>query len=442
MNITIIGTGYVGLITGSIFSDRSNTVYCVDSNQTIIENLNQCKLHIYEPRLKELIIKNKDKGLFFTTNLNKAIKNSDIVFMCVGTPSDEDGSFNLKYIKSVAEGIGEVFKECNGFKIVVCKSTVPQGTHKVVSDIINKKSKENHQLEWEYVSNPETLAEGSAVSNFSSPDRIIIGTNSSKALEVMKQLYHSFVLKDSENRFKIGSPADAELAKLYSNTALATRIAMVNEFARIADHTDGADMDTIRRMLCSDSRIGYKFMYPSPGYGGSCFPKDILGLVSQSKLNEYQPLLLNTIDKSNELQKDYIASKVLSVLGPGKKVAIWGLTFKPNTDDMRESASIKVINKLLENGYNISVYDPKDNKAKEIFKDKIIFHNQKYSAIENTDAVILLTEWRQFDSPDFKLMKEKMNGNYIFDFRNRWLPKIVNSYNFNYYGVGRNYPLE
>jgi UDPglucose 6-dehydrogenase len=440
MNITIIGTGYVGLVTGALFADRGNHVNCVDINEDVVNKLNNGDIHIYEPGLKEIVRENRERGnIKFTTNLKEAVDCSEIVFLAVGTPSDKDGSFNLDYLKKATTDLAEAFKSSSGFKVVVCKSTVPQGTYKLLSQIIDDKIKGNFNLEWAYVSNPETLSEGSAVKDFSKPDRIIIGTNSNKALNMMKELYNPFNIKS--DRIIIGSPADAELAKLFSNTALAARISMVNEFARIADVTKRADMDNIRKMVCSDSRIGYNFMFPSPGYGGSCFPKDIQGVVNKAKIDGYHPHLLDKIHNSNEYHKDYISEKVKLTLGDvnDKNIAIWGVTFKPNTDDMRDAPSLKIIKKLVENGANVIVYDPKDVKAKKIFKDKVNFVNDKYEAVTGSDALILLTEWKEFDAPNFAKLKDLMKGNDLFDFRNRWLPEAATRYGFNYYGIGRKY---
>ncbi len=442
MNVAMIGTGYVGLVTGSLFSDRGNKVICVDKNEQIIETLNTGRIHIFEPGLKEIVEKNiKIGNLQFTTDLNYAVNNSEVIFLAVGTPSNEDGSFNLSYLKDAAKDIGRALKNASGFKVIVGKSTVPQGTFKLVINIIKEEIGTNENLEWAYVSNPETLAEGTAVKDFSSPDRIIIGTDSDKAFEIVKEIYHPFNIK--KDRIMRGSPADAELAKLFSNTALATRIAMINEFARIADVTPAADMDVIRRMICEDSRIGYKFMFPSPGYGGSCFPKDIQGLVLQAEVHGYSPAMLNYIHHSNEAHKTYLGEKITQLLQKDHpRIAVWGVTFKPNTDDIRDSASIPIITHLLNKGASVTVNDPKDVKARDFFKDKVIFVDDKYAAVEDADALILLTEWKEFDAPNFGLLKQKMKGRILFDLRNRWLPEAANRHGFDYFGVGRNYPLE
>jgi len=445
MKISMIGTGYVGLVTGTLFADRGNKVVCVDKKINIINQLNSGKIHIYEPGLEKLVQKNvANNNLSFTTNLQEAVQQSDLVFLAVGTPSNEDGSFNLDYLLRAASDVGEAMRPSSKFKVVVCKSTVPQGTSQPIIDIINKAT-HNPQLEWAYVSNPETLAEGTAISNFSKPDRIIIGTGADKvsdhAFELICELYHPFNIKS--DRIMRGSPADAELAKLFSNTALAARIALINEFARISDLTPNADMDIIRRMICEDVRIGYNFMFPSPGYGGSCFPKDVQGVVAQAKIAGYIPLMMSQIHPSNEAHKNYIGERVAKLLQTKHpKIGVWGLTFKPNTDDMRDAASIPILTRLINSGAEVFVYDPQDHKAREIFGDRINYTADKYAAIDGADALILLTEWKEFDAPDFNQLKRKMRGSTLFDLRNRWLPAAANRQGFNYYGIGRSYPLK
>lgn len=440
MNIAIIGTGYVGLVTGALFADRGNKVICVEKNKDILSVLTSGKVHIFEPGLEPLVLRAKARGdLSFTDSIQSAIADAHIIFLAVGTPSREDGSFNLSYFQAAAEEVGNALATAKGFKVVVGKSTVPQGTWKMVSDSINAHVKGNKDFSWAYVSNPETLAEGSAIRDFSSPDRVIIGTDSDDAFALMEELYHPFILK--RDRVMRGSPADAELTKLFSNTALAARIAMINEFAHIADVTLGADMDVVRKMVCSDSRIGYNFMFPSPGYGGSCFPKDIQGVVAQSSLDGYEPLLLRHVHDSNELHKNYVATRVVSLLKKKNPVvAVWGVTFKPNTDDMRDAASISIITKLLNEGARVIVFDPRAEKAKELFDNNVSFVDTQYDAVKGADALLLLTEWRQFDAPDFKKLKLLMSGNQLFDLRNRWLPAAANKAGFDYVGIGRFFP--
>lgn len=443
VNITMIGTGYIGLVTGTLFADRGNKVVCVDNNEKIVTMLNNGKIHIFEPGLEELLKKNvNSKRLFFTSDIKQNIENSEVIFLGVNTPSNENGSFNLEYLLNAAKDVGRAIKDLEGYKVIVGKSTVPQGTYELIKNVINNEIGKESKVKWDYVSNPETLAEGTAVRDFSKPDRIIIGTDSDKAFALMEELYHPFNIKN--NRIFRGSPADAELAKLFSNTALAARVATVNEFARIADITFGADMDIIRRMVCEDLRIGYNFMFPSPGYGGSCFPKDIQGVVEQSKKDGYNPILLSQIHSSNETHKNYIGDRISQLLKSTKNpsIGVWGVTFKPNTDDMRDAPSVPILTKLINLGADITIYDPKCEKAKDIFGTRVKFVNDQYDAVINKDALILMTEWPEFDAPDFKLLKSEMRGNQLFDLRNRWLPKVANSYGFNYVGIGRNYQLK
>ncbi|MBU0461230.1 MAG: UDP-glucose/GDP-mannose dehydrogenase family protein [Nanoarchaeota archaeon] len=442
MNICMIGTGYVGLVTGTLFADRGNDVVCVDKNEQLIDRLNAGKIHIFEPGLEDLVHRCVKRGnLSFTTDISGPVADSGIIFLAVGTPSREDGSFNLDYLKEAARDVGRALWNSAGFKVVVGKSTVPQGTYRILSELIDGELTDSSDVRWAYVSNPETLAEGTAVRDFAKPDRIIIGTYSDEAFGIMREIYHPFNIR--KDRIIRGSPADAELAKLFSNTALAARVAMINEFARIADVTPGADMDLVRRMICEDSRIGHNFMFPSPGYGGSCFPKDVQGLVYQAQKDGYSPLLLSQIHASNEEHKNYMAERVARLLKQkDAKIAVWGVTFKPNTDDMRDSASIPIITQLINEGAEVIVYDPKDERACEVLADKVSFADNQYSATEGADALLLLTEWPQFDAPDFERLKKLMRGRQLFDLRNRWVPRTANRKGFEYFGVGRNYPLD
>jgi UDPglucose 6-dehydrogenase len=442
MKIAMIGTGYVGLTTGALFADRGNKVVCVDNNPLIVENLNSGKIHIFEPGLKKVVERNiENNNLTFTEDLSGAVSDSDLIFLAVGTPSNEDGSFNLEYLNKAAEDVAKAIKNNKTFKAIICKSTVPQGTWKIISDTINQTLGSEYEGEWAYVSNPETLAEGTAVKDFSKPDRIIIGTHSNKAFNLMKELYHPFNIK--RDRIIKGSPASAELAKLFSNTHLAGKVTFMNEMARIAEITKDADMNDIRKMMCEDKRIGYNFMFPGPGYGGSCFPKDVQGLVHQSMLDGYTPSVLSQIHKSNEEHKNHVGKRINRLLKKDNpKIAVWGLTFKPNTDDMRDAASIPILTGLINRGAEIVAYDPQDEKARDVFQGKINYVNNKYDAVRGADALVLLTEWKEFDAPDYTELKNIMNGNQLFDMRNRWLPEAANRNGFNYYGVGRNYPLK
>lgn len=441
--ISIIGCGYVGLVSGALLADRGNKVICVDNNPEIIENLNSGKIHIYEPGLEEIIKRNLDtENLSFTTDLDKAVHDSNIIPLTVGTSSNDGNSLNIDHIKAAARDVGRSLHNTSRFKVVVGKSTVPQGTYKILSDTINEELGSKPKVKWAYVSNPEFLAEGNAIENFSRPARIVIGTYSDKAFSIMEELYHPFNIR--KERIERVTPINAEYSKLMSNTFLALKIAAINEFARIIDKTPKADVDEIRRVMCADPRIGYEYMFPGPGFGGSCFKKDIEGLVQQSIKNGYKPLLLDQINLSNEAHKNYMGERITNLLKQKENpiIVVWGLTFKPNTDDMRNAASIPIITGLLNRGAKVIAYDPKNSKARKIFGKKIIFANNKYEAIQSADALVLLTEWREFDSPDFNRLSKEMHGKQIFDLRNRWLPETANSYGFDYFGVGRNYPLK
>ncbi len=439
MKISMIGTGYVGLVSGTCFSDRGNSVLCIDKNPQVIDKLKRGEMPFYEPGLEEIVRRNVISGnLRFGSDIEE-VRDSNLIFLAVGTPSADDGSFQLDYLKQAAEDVGRVLNKSKGYKVIIGKSTVPQGTYKILTDILNREIR-NSGVSWDYVSNPETLAEGSAVRDFSRPDRILIGTNSDKAYELMVELYHPFVR--AEDSIMRGSIADAELAKLFANTILASRVAAVNEFSRIVDVTGGADMENIRKMVGSDDRIGSKYFYPGAGYGGSCFPKDIRGLVEQSKLDGYIPHLLERIHKSNEMHKKYCGERVIRLLGKeNPTIAVWGVTFKPNTDDMRDAPSIPIINHFLKSGASVNVYDPKSEKAREVFGERVNFSESQYGATEGADALVLITEWAEFDALDYNLLKKNMVGGNLFDLRNRWMPESVNRNGFSYIGVGRNYYL-
>jgi UDPglucose 6-dehydrogenase len=442
MRIAIVGTGYVGLVTGAIFANRGNEVICIDKNNEIISSLNVGRIHIFEPGLEDLVQDSVSKGnLNFTTDLSSAVGNSETIFLAVGTPSNQDGSFNTTYFLNAASDVAEALRGAKGFRVVVGKSTVPQGTYQKVMETLEKTL--GKTVNWAYVSNPETLAEGTAVRDFERPDRIILGTESDQAFEVMRQLYHPFIRKGGDRLIVRGSPGDAELSKLAANTLLATRIAAINEVARIADVTPGVDMEIVRQMIGADSRIGLEYLFPGPGYGGSCFPKDVKGMVAQSETHGYAPLLLGTVNGSNESHKSYLGERILELLGKNTdlSIGVWGLTFKPQTDDMRDAASIPILTRLIKNGIRVKAYDPQDRRAREIFKDRVEFFEEQYEVTREVDALLLLTEWPQFDVPNYGLLKRQMKGRDLLDLRNRWEPRVANAHGFNYFGIGRNYPF-
>ena len=400
MNITIIGTGYVGLVTGTCFSDMGNEVYCVDVLEEKIQSLKKGIVPIYEPGLEELIKRNYERGnLHFTTNLKEGLDNSELCFIAVGTPMGEDGSADLQYVRQVAKQIGQTIIHDI---IVVDKSTVPVGTADEVKAIIQEEL-DNRGKDYKVcvVSNPEFLKEGNAVNDFMHPDRIIVGTDSDYASDIMAMLYEPFT--KNHERMIIMDIKSAEMTKYASNCMLANRISFMNEMANICDKL-GANIDNVRKGMGSDSRIGSSFLYAGCGYGGSCFPKDVIAMIKTATDAGYDPVLLKSVEEVNNNQKQYLSNKIKSVLGndlTGVTFAIWGLSFKPETDDMREAPSITIIKELLDAGAKINAYDPKSmDIAKEFyFKDlDINYCNNKYDAIEGADVLVIVTEWKEFRS--------------------------------------------
>ncbi len=439
MNITIIGTGYVGLVTGTCFSEMGNRVHCVDVDQNKINSLEQGIVPIYEPGLEELIKRNhKQNNLIFTTELSEGLSNAVLCFIAVGTPMGEDGSADLKYVRQVAKQIGETV---NHDLIVVDKSTVPVGTAEEVNTIIQEElNKRGKDYKITVVSNPEFLKEGSAVNDFMRPERVIVGTDDDRAIEYMQELYEPFT--KNHDRLLIMDVRSAEMTKYASNSMLANRISFMNEMANICDKI-GADIDQVRRGMGSDSRIGHSFLYPGCGYGGSCFPKDVNALIKIASDNNYTPELLKSVDELNNKQKYYLVNKIKSVLGEdltGYTFAIWGLAFKPETDDMREAPSIIIINELLKAGAKIQAYDPQAmTLAKEFyFKDlDITYYDNKYDVTKDADAIVLVTEWKEFRSPDFEELKFNLKSNIIFDGRNQYKRSFLKRVGFEYYAVGK-----
>lgn len=439
MNITIIGTGYVGLVTGTCFSDMGNEVYCVDVMEEKIKSLKEGIVPIYEPGLEELIKRNYERGnLHFTTNLKEGLDNSELCFIAVGTPMGEDGSADLQYVRQVAQQIGETIIHDI---VVIDKSTVPVGTAEEVKTIIQDElKKRNESFKVAVVSNPEFLKEGNAVNDFMHPDRVVIGADDEEAVNVMRLLYDPFT--KNHERMIIMDIKSAEMTKYASNSMLANRISFMNEMANICDKI-GANIDYVRKGMGSDSRIGSSFLYPGCGYGGSCFPKDVTALIKTATDAGYTPQLLKSVEEVNNQQKSYVANKIKTVLGDdlnGLTFAIWGLSFKPETDDMREAPSITIIKELLDAGATINAYDPKSmDIAKEFyFKDwNINYFDDKYSAIENADILVIITEWKEFRSPDFNKIKSSLSKNIIFDGRNQFKNSTMESLGINYYAVGK-----
>lgn len=443
MKLTIIGTGYVGLVTGACFAEMGSHVTCVDIDKEKIENLKKGILPIYEPGLENLVLQNFKEGtLTFSTNLEQASGNSNIFFIAVGTPPGEDGSADLKYVLQAAKEIG---RNISGYSVIVDKSTVPVGTaDKVRSAIRAELESRGLDIPFDVVSNPEFLKEGEAVNDFLKPDRIIVGVDSDKAAAIMKRLYAPF----SRNREKVilMNVRDAEMTKYAANSMLATKISFMNEISNICERL-GVDVENVRKGIGSDGRIGYSFIYPGCGYGGSCFPKDVKALIKTSNDKDFEPVLLNAVEKRNTLQKKLLASKIINRFGrdlSGKVFCLWGLAFKPGTDDVREASSMDIIRELIHSGAQIKAFDPvaMDQAKKEFPPDwfesgRLVFESNQYKALENTDALILVTEWKTFRQPDFNLMADTMKNRIIFDGRNQYDPEEVSEAGFEYHGIGR-----
>ena len=439
MNITIIGTGYVGLVSGACFSELGNTVTCVDIDPVKIKNLNKGVIPIFEPGLETLIFKNiKNNNLFFKTNLSEALQNSDIAFIAVGTPMGDDGSADLQYVLAVAKSIGQLIQKR---LIVVDKSTVPVGTADKVKATIQKEiDLREVNIDCHVVSNPEFLKEGDAINDFMKPDRIVIGANSNFAFQKMKELYSPFLR--SRDRLLMMDIRSAEMTKYAGNAMLATKISFMNEIANICERV-GADANQVRLGIGSDNRIGYSFIYPGVGYGGSCFPKDVKALMKTAKESGYTPKLINAVEEVNNAQKLVITQKIITRFGEdltGLSFSIWGLSFKPDTDDMREAPAIYIIKELVERGAQIKAYDPKavDEAKAHYFKgsQKISYGRSKYDVLEQSDALILLTEWKEFRSPDFEFIKSKLKMPIIFDGRNQYIDYNIEELGFEYHRIG------
>jgi len=438
MNITIIGTGYVGLVTGSCLAYMGNKVTCLDVDDKKIKLLNGGKIPIYEPGLKKIIdIGMKNNCLYFSSNIKDSIQKSDIIFITVGTPMKSDGSSDLSYIFKVAKDIGSFI---NKYKIIITKSTIPVGTTFEIKKIIsNKISNRSSNIEFDICNNPEFLKEGKAVDDFMSPDRIVVGIENQNLKSIFLELYKPFSIKQKKVIFM--NTLSSEFTKYAANAMLATKISFINEMGLIADKL-GADINEVRIGIGSDSRIGYSFIYPSVGYGGSCFPKDVLSVLNFSKKNGYKSKILDAVNKVNQDQKKYFFNKLLNRFKSikNRNFGIWGLSFKPGTDDMRESASIYFVEKILKLGGKLRVYDPKamENAQIHYFNglNDIIYCENKIDVLENIDALILLTEWPEFRSLDFKKMKLLMKYPILFDGRNQFDKYEMKNNGFEYYQIG------
>lgn len=437
MKITIIGTGYVGLVTGTCFAETGVHVSCVDIDEKKINNLKKGIIPIYEPGLETMVERNVKNGrLHFTTNLKETLKNCEVIFNAVGTPPDEDGSADLKYVLEVARETGQNIED---YVVFVTKSTVPIGTAKKVKNVIQKElDKRNSDLTFDTASNPEFLKEGSAIGDFLRPDRIVVGTESKKAEKILKRLYKPFVLNGHPILF-MDIPS-AELTKYAANSMLATKISFMNDIANLCEIV-GANVNNVRRGIGSDTRIGHKFIYPGIGYGGSCFPKDVKALIKTAEENNYSLQVLKAVEKVNNKQKSVIYNKLYKYFNgelKGKNIAVWGLSFKPNTDDMREAPSIVIIKKLLQAGANVKAYDPAAIKeAKWRIGEEVEYTSDKNEALIDADALILVTEWREFRVLNYKVMAKLMNNKIIFDGRNIYDQKELEEYGFKYYGIGQ-----
>ena len=431
MKIAVIGTGYVGLVAGACFAESGNDVICVDKDGAKVRTLRAGRMPIYEPGLEEIVRRNRHENrLTFTTTLPKAVRSSSIVFIAVGTPQGEDGSADLQHVLEVAR---EVARAMNGYKVIVDKSTVPVGTAARVREVIRRETTHPFSV----VSNPEFLKQGAAIDDFMKPDRVVIGAEDPRARELMQELYAPFT--------RTGAPimmmdcASAELTKYAANAMLATRISFMNEVANVCEAV-GADVDEVRRAIGADRRIGTSFLFPGVGYGGSCFPKDVKAMIHFASQKDYDFRILRAVEDVNSSQKTRLGAKMRAHFGTlkGRTIAVWGLAFKPRTDDMREAPAIPLIKMLLAEGVNVQAYDPEATKvAKGIFGNKVTFATKNYDALKGADGLAIVTEWSEFRRPDFEKMRKLMRSPVVFDGRNLFEPEQMKQSGFTYYSIGR-----
>jgi UDPglucose 6-dehydrogenase len=436
VKLCVIGTGYVGLVAGTCFAESGNDVICVDIDKAKIALLQKGGVPIYEPGLEELIRRNlTERRLWFTDDLVSAVRASEICFIAVGTPEAADGSADLNGVLKVAGGIGAAM---NGYRVIVCKSTVPVGTADKVREAVRAKT--DH--EFDVVSNPEFLKEGAAVEDFMKPDRVVIGGSSPRAIDLMLTLYKPFVR--TENPILVMDNRSAEMTKYAANAFLATRISFINEVANLCERV-GADVADVRRGMGFDRRIGHHFLFPGVGYGGSCFPKDVQAIIRTAHENGLSFPLLNAVEEVNERQKHLLVEKVVRRFGEDLRpfrFAVWGLAFKPRTDDMREAPSIVVIEQLLQRGARVEAHDPESlNEARKVFGDRITYHRLNYDALEGADALLIVTDWNEFRRPDFARMRQLMKTPLVFDGRNLYEHDVMREQGFAYYPIGRT-PVE
>ncbi len=438
MNLAVIGTGYVGLVTGTCFAETGNNVICVDIDLKKLEKLKKGIIPIYEPGLQTIFERNiKDKRLSFTSNLEEAVKKAEVIFLCLPTPQDGDGSADLKYVLGVSDDIGKLFKKFPniGFRIIVDKSTVPVGTSDKVKAAIKKHAP---VFDFDVASNPEFLREGMAVEDFMKPERVIVGTSNEKAQKILDKLYEPFVR--SGNPIYFMDERSAEMTKYAANSFLAAKISFMNEIANLCELT-GADVDKVRVGIGSDTRIGKRFLFPGVGYGGSCFPKDVIALVNTANENKYDFKILKSVVDVNKRQIDIFFDKILTHYGgnlKGKHFGLWGLAFKPNTDDVREAPALSLIKRIIEGGAKLTAYDPEAIETTKLqIGKKIDYAKTAYDAIKNCDALIIVTEWNEFRNPDLEKVKSLLNEPVIFDGRNLYDVDTMKEKKFTYYSVGR-----
>lgn len=441
MKLCIVGTGYVGLVSAACFAEMGNNVVCVDVNPAVVDKLNSGLVHIFEPGLEPMVQRSRADGrLHFTTSLEEGISDADCAFICVGTPPQADGSCDLSYVRQVAQAIGQFMRKD---MVVVDKSTVPVGTADIVRGIIETELKSRGQeLHVDVVSNPEFLKEGDAISDFMKPDRVVLGTDSPKAAALMRELYAPFTR--TRDKIIVMGVRSAEMTKYAANCMLATKISFINEIASICEQV-GADVRDVRNGIGSDSRIGYQFIYPGVGYGGSCFPKDVKALIHTAEGVGVTPLLLNAVEDVNARQKVHMARRVEEYFAPqggvsGKTLALWGLAFKANTDDMREAAAIDIINVLTAAGMKIRAFDPEAaENARKIFQDNSLVEivDEQYAACQGAQALMVVTEWNQFRNPDFDRVRSLLTSPIIFDGRNLYSPASMGERGFAYFCIGR-----
>lgn len=431
MKIAVVGTGYVGLVVGACFAENGNEVICVDNDTSKIRALRRGKIPIYEPGLEEIVSRNQNEGrLGFSTALSRAVRVSEIIFIAVGTPSGEDGAADLKHVEEVARDIA---RSMNGYKVIVAKSTVPAGTSVRLREVIRSETEHSFSV----VSNPEFLKQGAAIEDFMRPDRVVVGVEDQKAADLMRSLYASFT--------RTGAPvmvmdcASAELCKYAANAMLATRISFMNEIANVCERYSG-DVDQVRRAIAADSRIGSAFLFPGAGYGGSCFPKDVKALVKFSQDKGYRFRILESVEAVNKAQKALLVDKMIRHFRSlkGKKIALWGLAFKPKTDDMREAPSVVIANGILRQGGHVVAYDPQaELMARQVMDKRVQYAKAAYDALKGVDALAIITEWNEFREPDFSRMKSLMRSPVVFDGRNIFQKDQMNAEGFTYISIGR-----